>query len=103
MDSTRNGPPTLGDFKREIRRLHGCSADFERFVTIPEAPGRGRRVVAVFLLHGHPAKRCYMWPEPGEAFVAVLHGGGVQGPADAVEHVAAAERTLCDRWAQEYA
>lgn len=96
----------LAECRREIRRLHGCSAEFERFVTVPEAPGRARRVVAVFLLHGHPARRCYAWPDRGEggtAFVAVLHGIDIRGPEDAVQHVSAIERASRERWAQEYA
>ncbi len=92
--------PTLAEFRREIRRLHGCSARFERFVVVPEAPGRGRRAVAVFLLDGHPAAhRCYVWPE-ADGLVAVLHGIDIRGPEDAVRHVAAVERSLEDRWTQ---
>jgi len=101
-------PPTLADFRREILRLHGCAATFERFVTVPEAPGRARRVVAVFTLEGHPAARCYAWPELrteswGYSFVAVLHGEEVAGPETAVTHVNACERTSRERWLQEYA
>ncbi len=98
--------PVLGEFRREIRRLHGCSARFERFMSLPEAPGRGRRVVAVFLLDGHPARRCYAWPEQhadGVTLVAVLDGVDIRGPEDAVEHVTAVERSSRERWAQEYA
>jgi len=96
----------LAEFGREIRRLHGCSSRFERFVTVPEAPGRARRVVAVFALDGHSARRCYAWPEPGPmgmTLVAVLHDADIRGPEDAVQHVASLERSSQDRWAQEYA
>jgi hypothetical protein len=96
----------LSDLKREIRRLHACSAEFDRFVTIPEAPGRARRVVAVFRLLGHPASRCYVWRESERgrlSVVAVLHAGDVAGPEDAVRQVTALERLERERWSQEYA
>jgi len=101
-------PPTLADFRREIRRLHGCAATFERFVTVPEAPGRPRRVVAIFALDGHPAGRCYAWPELRTgawefAFVAVLHGTETADPEAAVTHVEACDRDSRERWQQEYA
>jgi hypothetical protein len=99
-------PPTLSDLKREILRLHGCASEFERFVTLPEARGRSRRVIAVFQLKEHPARRCYAWLERsigGTDFVAVLHGVDVRGPEEALRHVAAVERASRDRWAQEYA
>ncbi|MFI5401922.1 MAG: hypothetical protein ACHQ1G_03220 [Planctomycetota bacterium] len=92
----------LAEFRREIRRLHGCSARFERFHVVPEASGRARRAVAVFLLEGHPAHRCYVWYEES-VLVAVLHGMDVNGPEGAVNHVAAIERSSQERWAQEYA
>lgn len=98
--------PTLTDLKREIRRLHGCASEFERFETIPDAPGSARRVVAVFLLKDHPARHCYAWIERsllGIDCFAVLHGVDVDGPEDAVRHVADVERATRDRWAQEYA
>ncbi|MCK6458273.1 MAG: hypothetical protein L6Q95_00080 [Planctomycetes bacterium] len=98
--------PLLSDLKREIRRLHGCSSEFERFVTIPEAPGRARRVVAVFELKEHPARRCYAWLERsgfGAECFAVLHGMEIRGPEEAVRHVEEVERATRDRWAQEYA
>jgi hypothetical protein len=104
--ATAREAAVLAEFRREIRRLHGCSARFERFVTIPEAPGRSRRVVAVFALDGHPAHRCYAWPEPGlmgVTPVAVLQGADIRGPEDAVQHVATRERSSQERWAQEYA
>lgn len=105
MTATATAPArdaSLAEFRREIRRLHGCAARFERFVVVPEAPGRGRRAVAVFLLEGHPAHRCYVWHE-GNALVAVLHGIDVSGPEDAVSRVTAFERSSQERWAQEYA
>jgi len=98
--------PSLVDFKREIRRLHGCASEFVRFVTVPEVPGRGRRVVAVFGLSGHVAHRCYVWLEPadgGTELVAVLHGVEIRSPEDAVRHVTQLERVARERWAQEYA
>jgi len=101
-------PPTLADFRREILRLHGCAATFERFVTVSEAAGRARRVVAVFALDGHPAGLCYAWPELGTgiwgySLVAVLQAEEVTGPEAAITHVAAAEHTSRERWLQEYA
>ena len=104
--ATAREATVLAEFRREIRRLHGCSARFEQFATVPEAPGRARRVVAVFALDGHAAHRCYAWPEPGPwgiKLVAVLHGADIRGPEDAVRHVAALERSTQERWAQEYA
>jgi hypothetical protein len=98
--------PTLTDLKREIRRVHGCASEFERFVTLPEGPGRARRVVAVFALSDHPARRCYAWFErsvAGAECFAVLHGVDIRGPEDAVRHVAEVERATRDRWTQEYA
>jgi len=98
--------PTLSDLKREIRRLHGCASEFECFVTLPEAPGRARQVVAVFALKEHPARRCYAWLEwsiAGAECFAVLHGVEIRGPEDAVRHVVEVERATRDRWAQEYA
>jgi hypothetical protein len=98
--------PTLADLKGEIRRLHGCASEFERFVKLPEAPGRARRVVAVFALKDHPARRCYAWFEhsiAGSDCFAVLHGMEIRGPEDAVRHVAEVERSTRDRWTQEYA
>ncbi|HEX5139295.1 MAG TPA: hypothetical protein VFY93_20170 [Planctomycetota bacterium] len=97
---------TLLDLKREIRRLHGCASEFERFVTLPEVPGRARRVVAVFGLREHPSRRCYAWLErsiTGTECFAVLHGVEVSGPEEAVHHVAKVERATRERWAQEYA
>jgi len=99
-------PPRLTEFKREIRRLHGCDSAFERFVALPEAPGRSRRVVVVFNLPAHPARRCYAWLDaaPGApGVVAVLHGDETRGPEEAVQHVARVERIERERWAQEYA
>ena len=104
--ATAREAAVLAEFRREIRRLHGCSARFERFATVPEAPGRARRLVAVFALDDHAARRCYAWPEPGPrgiTLVAVLHGPDIRGPEDAVRHVTALERSTQDRWAQEYA
>lgn len=101
MIGEARGAGTLTDLKWEIRRLHGCASEFEQLVTLPEAPGRGRIVVAVFALSDHPARRCYAWRER-ELFV-VLHGVDVRGPAEAVRHVADVERATRDRWAQEYA
>jgi hypothetical protein len=98
--------PTLSDLKREIRRLHGCASEFERFVDLPDAPGRPRRLVAVFALRDHPARRCYAWLErsiAGTDCFAVLHGIDIRGPEDAVRHVAEVDRATRDRWAQEYA
>jgi hypothetical protein len=98
--------PVLAECRREIRRLHGCAARFERFAIVPEAAGRARRVVAVFALEGHPAVQCFAWPEPrerGVAVVAVLRSIDIRGPEDAVRHVAELERTSQARWAQEYA
>lgn len=99
--ATARETPALAEFRREIRRLHGCAARFERFVALPGA--HARRVVAVFLLDGHlSAHRCYAWQE-GNALVAVLSGIDIRGPEDAVQHVAAVERSSRERWAQEYA
>jgi hypothetical protein len=98
--------PVLAEFRREIRRLHGCAARFERLVVVPEAPGRARRVVAVFALEGHPALRCFAWAErqaTGVTLMAVLRSIDIRGPEEAVRHVAALERTSQERWAQEYA
>ncbi len=106
MRGAEREAPTLSELKREIRRLHGCASEFERFVTIPEGPGRARRVVAVLALKDHPARRCYAWFEPsgfGMECLAVLHGVEIGGPEDAVRHVEAFERATRDRWAQEYA
>jgi len=103
---TACGTPALGEFKREILRLHGCASRFERFVAVPEAPGRARRVVAVFALDGHPALLCYAWTErfSGQVtLLAVLRSLHVRGPEEAVQHVAALERSSGERWAQEYA
>jgi hypothetical protein len=97
--------PRLTDLKREIRRLHGCDSAFERFVALPETPGRSRRVVAVFALSAHPAQRCYAWLEAaagGPGVVAVLHGIEAGGPEQAVQHVARVESAAQERWAQEY-
>jgi len=105
IGATREAP-TLVDLKGEIRRLHGCASEFERFVTLPESPGRARRVVAVFGLKDHPARHCYAWIERsilGTECFAVLHGVDIRGPEDAVRHVAEVERATQERWAQEYA
>ena len=104
--ATAGGTPALVEFKREILRLHGCASHFERFVVVPEAPGRARRVVAVFTLDGHPALLCYAWAERfsgGVTLLAVLRSLHVRGPEDAVRHVLALERSTQERWAQEYA
>jgi hypothetical protein len=104
--ATANESPVLAECRREIRRLHGCAARFERFVVVPEGPGRARRVVAVFALEGHPALRCFAWPErevSGTSVVAVLRSIDIRGPEDAVRHVTALERSSQERWAQEYA
>lgn len=98
--------PALSELRREILRLHGCASEFERFVALPEAPGRSRRVVAIFALKDHPARRCYAWLERsgfGTECFAVLHGVEIRGPEDAVRHVEEVERATRDRWAQEYA
>ena len=106
MAVSEKEPPLLAEFRREIRRLHGCSARFERFVTVPEAPGCGRRVVAAFALEGHPARQCFAWPERkggGVTIVAVLRTLDIKGPEDAVRRVEALERSSQERWEQEYA
>lgn len=106
MNEAKPEAPTLLDLKREIRRLHGCASEFERFVMVPEAPGRARRVVAVFGLKDHPARVCYAWLErsvPDVECFAVLQSVDIREPEDAVRHVAEIERTTQDRWAQEYA
>jgi hypothetical protein len=96
--------PILAECRKEIRRLHGCAARFERFVVVPEASGQARRVVAVFALEGHPAHQCFAWPERVGArvtVVAVLRSIDIAEPEDAVRHVAALERSSRERWAQE--
>ena len=98
--------PVLAECRREIRRLHGCSARFERFEAVPEAKGLARRVVAIFALEGHPALQCFAWAEAGErgvTVVAVLRSMEILGPADAVRYVVALERSSQERWTQEYA
>jgi hypothetical protein len=100
------GTPVLDELRHEIRRVHGCASEFERFVTLPEVPGRGRRTIAVFTLPNHAACHCYAWLEPlgqGVEYFVVLHGIDVSGPEEALQHVALTERAASERWAQEYA
>jgi hypothetical protein len=106
--SAKGARPSLSEFHREIRRLHGCVGVFQRFVVVPETRGGAGRVVAVFALSGHPARCCYAWAERrpdrrGRVLFAVLHGESVKGPEDAIRHVENSERASRERWEQEYA
>jgi hypothetical protein len=104
--TTAHEAPVLAECRREIRRLHGCTARFERFALVPAGPGRARRVVAVFELEGHAAHQCFAWPEraaDGVAIVAVLRSMDVRDAEEAVRHVTAHERSSRERWAQDYA
>lgn len=83
-----------------VERTHGGHAKFIESVAVSEA-FQGKVVwegfVSVFELSGHPAaKVAYAWSSPIEGskkrrYFAVLQGGKIQTPADAVRAAIVAE------------
>lgn len=83
-----------------IEGQHGGSATFVQSVPIRETHNGQtvwEGVIHVFDLAGHPkATRAYAWSSPIEGsdkrrFFAVLHGGAIKSPADAVRAAIVAE------------
>jgi len=91
---------TTFEFKRAIEVQHGGVATFVQSVPVHETHNgqtAWEGVVHVFDLAGHPkATRAYAWSSPIEGsdkrrFFAVLHGGAIKSPADAVRAAIVAE------------
>ncbi len=81
------------ELKRAVEAQHGGTATLVQSVPVDERhDGKAvwQGIVHVFDLAGHPkAKRAYAWSSPIEGstkrrFFAVLHIGGITGPAKAV-------------------
>lgn len=92
--------PLLDQLKRVIESQHGGSAAFSQSVQLFKSKGEARAwdgAVHVFDMKNHAAKRAYAWATPIDGstkprYFAVLHGGKVTGPAEAVKAAADAIR-----------
>lgn len=92
--------PLLDQLKRVIEIQHGGSAAFLQSVQLFKSKGEARTwdgAVHVFDMKNHAAKRAYAWTAPIDGsgkprYFAVLHGGKVTSPAEAVKAAAEAIR-----------
>ena len=90
-------PEGVSLLKQVVETQHGGLATFHHSVRIMKQATRADwdGIVHVFDLAHHASKRAYAWSMPIQGrgilrYFAVLHGGQVQGPSDAVKAAAAA-------------